>query len=268
MRSMFRTRPGLEGMPQGLENKSHFSAEEVQRLFIRFKELRDEATGLVPAEAFCEMHELALCPIAAAFIVTTMHTEPQTEQSNEDGGTAAAEPAASPTPPVQSDSENFLKTGLNQAGQDGAPGDDASAAKSMPNQPVLLETSREGEGGETSFAKASPGVLRGLDFEAFVAALSPLSPLASTNEKLRYVLQAIGVSDDSTSLTRNQYRNFVMATVGSNLSSSAVEKMMDGVFASDASRRQELPSLDSISLADFAMKLKALDYAAGLTVNF
>ena len=76
------------------------------------------------------------------------------------------------------------------------------------------------------------------------------------------------VSDDSTSLTRNQYRNFVMATVGSNLSSSAVEKMMDGVFASDASRRQELPSLDSISLADFAMKLKALDYAAGLTVNF
>ena len=37
----------------------------------------------MPAEAFCEMHELALCPIAAAFIVTTMHTEPQTEQSKE-----------------------------------------------------------------------------------------------------------------------------------------------------------------------------------------
>jgi Ca2+-binding EF-hand superfamily protein len=229
---MFRTRPEFEGMPQGLESQSHFTTEELKRLYIRFKEMRDEATNLITAKVFCEIHEIALCPVAAAYVVASQAERSSLEMSI---------PADAATPARKSEAipDSLFRTAIDQAPND----NDAT--------PGLTH-----------------GNIRGLNYEEFVAALSPLSPLASTNEKFHYLLQAMGVASQGTVITREQYRRFLMSTVGSNMSPPAIEGLIDSVFKPNGVREEGRPKPEEITLSNLTMRFSLLDFASQLTVNF
>ena len=107
---MFKTRRELEDFPTGLESRSHFSTEELQRLWIRFKALRNQETGLIEAHVFCEMPEVALCPIAAAYIFSTQSLPVSPSSDLVDDQTIE---------PVQNqlNSETFLRTKVEESAE-------------------------------------------------------------------------------------------------------------------------------------------------------
>ena len=246
---MFKTRKDLEDFPTGLESRCHFSTEELQRLWIRFKALRNQETGLVESHVFCEMPEVALCPIAAAYIFSTQSLP--VSPSSDFVDDQALEPVQS-----QIDSETFLRTKVEESAED------------YDDQAAKLHANEIQSAGDVNNEQRS---VQGLDFETFISALSPLSPHAKSNEKLHYLLQSMGISDDSTSVSRRQYQHFMISILGSHISPTAIDAMADSVFGSyeeNLAGSSGMETRNEIDLRTFAIKVGQLDYASHLTINF